>query len=216
MASLCPTEHIEFTIFNNLLGLDELVNVSMVNKTYYLLAKREIKKIYQIIEKIRKSKIQVNTSSLYNTETFDCTYDNQYWYQLFGRKLNNQELAIYYSYFITKYYMNGKHWSCVAYKDGFIKSLGAQSDGSITINQNEPEIYIRFKNYYSDNITIEFQEKFYTINHRQYIDEKLLNKIIKYIIQNSKKKFLYQTLSYKTTIHNINDAIIYLYPIINI
>jgi len=216
MASLCPTEHLEFTIFNNFLGLDELVTVSMINKSYNLLAKREIKKIYQIIEKIRKSKIQVNTSSLYSMATLDCAYDPQYWYKLFGRKLNTQELAIYYSYFINKYCMSGDRWCCVAYKDGFIKSLGAQSDGSISISHNEPEIYIRFNNYYRENMSIEFQEKWTIINHHDYIDEKLLKKIIKYIIENSKTKFDNQTLSYKNTIPTINDAIEYLYPILTL
>lgn len=213
MATICPTEHIEFSIFNNFLGLHELATMSMVNKTYYHLAKREIKKIFQIIEKIRKSKIQVNTSSLYSFAKRDCEYDSQYWYQLFGRKLNTQELAIYYAYFISKYPMQGKNWTCVAYKNGFIKLLGAQSDGSVSLSQNEPEYFIRLSDYYRENISLEIQEGWTTINNHQYIDEKLLKKIIKYIIENSKTKFDNQTLSYKTTIPTINDAIQYLYPI---
>lgn len=210
-----PTEHIGFAIFNNFLGLDELATMSMVNKTYNVMAKREIKKIYQIIEKIRKSKIQVNTSSLYsnNFGKPDYTYDPHYWYQLFGRKLNTQELAIYYAYFISKYCMSGNKWCCVAYKDGFIKLLGAQSDGSVSLSNNEPEIYIRFTDYYRENISIQCEETWKNINPDIYIDQKLLKKIIKHIIEKSKTKFDNQTLSYKTTIPTITDAIQYLYPI---
>lgn len=209
----CPTEHIEFSIFNNFLGLDELVTISMLNKTYYHLAKREIKKIFQIIEKIRKSKIQVNTSSLYNFAKLDCAYNLNYWHQLFGKKLNTQELAIYYAYFISKYPMSGNKWCCVAYQDGFIKSLGTQSDGSVSLSHDEPEIYIRFSDYYRDNISLKIQKGWNTINHHHYIDEKLLKKCVTYIFQNTQVNFYYQTNSYKTTVPTITDALEYLYPI---
>jgi hypothetical protein len=212
----CPTEHIEFAIFNNFLGLNDLATMSMVNKNYNLLAKREIQKILQIIIKIRSSKILVNTSSLYTTgSTLECLYNQHYWYQLFGKKLNQQELAIYYAYFITKYIVSGSNWCCVAYKDGFIKQLGAKSDASVSLSQSEHEIYIRINNYCYDNITIVFQQGWNTIQHHKYIDEKLLKTCLKYIFKNSVVKFDNITVSYKNTQPTINEAIEYLYPIKN-
>lgn len=209
-----PTEHIEFAIFNNFLGLDELATMSMVNKSYNLLAKREIKKIYKIIEKIIKSKINVNHSSLYSSQftKSSCSYNPKYWYELFGKKLNRQELAIYYAYFITKYSMSENNWCCVTYKDGFIKLLGAQSDGSVSLSHGEPEIYIKFSNYYRENISIKFQEGWDTINQDNYIDEKLLKKCIRYIFKNTHYEKNHNRIKRPT----INDAIEYLYPILTL
>lgn len=203
-----PTEHIEFAIFNNFLGLNELATISMVNKSYNLLAKREIKKIFTIIEKIRRSKILVNTSSLYSTGSrLESLYNQEYWYQLFGRKLNRQELSIYYAYFITKYNISGNNWCCTAtLEDGFIKQLGAQSDGSVSITRQQ-EIYIRFSNYSRDNIAIEFKQGWDIINKDIYIDENLLKKCVKYIFQNTRYEKNYNHINRPT----INQAIQYLY-----
>jgi len=207
----CPTEHIEFAVFNEFIGLEELVNLSMVNKSYNRLAKREIKKIYTIIEKIRKSKIKVNHSTLYSTNYFgklDNTYEHDYWYGLFGRQLNQQELTLYYAYFITKYSVSSPHWCCVAYPDGFIKQLGSKNDGSVSLT-HYPEIYIRFYDYSRGHITINFEYNFKT-KDKIYIDETLLNKLVSHIKDNSKYDENNRTFIYPT----INEAIETLYPLI--
>lgn len=207
----CPTEHIEFALFNEFIGLEELVNLSMVNKSYNQLAKREIKKIYTIIEKIRKSKIKVNNSSLYSSNYFgkpDDIYDHDYWYGLFERQLNQQELTLYYAYFIKKYSMSSSHWCCVSYPDGFIKQLGSKNDGSVYLT-HYPEIYIRFNDYYRGNITIRYEYNFKTKN-KIYIDETLLNKVISHIEDNIKYDENKRTFIYPT----INQAIETLYPLI--
>lgn len=212
MSTCSPTEHIEFSIFNNFLGLDELATISMVNKSYNLLAKREIKKIYKIIEKIRKVKIQVNNSSLYSmNSTLDCVYNQNYWYKLFGKKLNRQELAIYYAYFITKYSIGTSNWCCTTFNDGFIKQLGSKSDGSVSLlSYNEPEIYVRFSNYSRENISVNFEERHIPIHNDSYIDEKLLKKCVRYIIKNSG----YEKNDNIIKRPSITDAIEYLYPIL--
>lgn len=211
----CPTEHIEFSISNGYLGLDELVSISMLNKSYNLLAKREIKNIYQIIKNIRKSKIIVNNSSLYSFSIQE-KYDNNYWYQIFGRKLNHQELAIYYAYFITKYNISGKFWTSISYQDGFIKLLGAQSDGSLSLSQYEPETIIQIKNNYLEQdhditFTYEYINRTKPNNYKISIDEKLLIRIVNFIKKNTVYDFNLRRYTKKP---NINDAIEHLYPII--
>jgi hypothetical protein len=207
-----PTEHIEFAIVNNFLGLDELVTMSMVNKNYNQLAKREIKNIYKIIEIIRTSKIKVNNSSLYSNHIYSGHYDYEqnYWYELFGRKLNHQELAIYYAYFITKYNIAGVNWSCVAFHDGFIKRLGSRNDGSVSFSYSRPELYIKFSDYHDERLSIRTERLHLIELNPTFIDKKLLKKCIKYIFQNIQYTQSPHIRSIKPT---INEAIENLYPI---
>ncbi len=213
MEFVSPTEHIEFAIFNNFLGLDEFATMSMVSKSYNQLAKREIKKIYKIIEIIRSSKILVNISSLYSNPeyTADYTYSKNYWYQLFGRKLNHQELAIYYAFFITKYDMSSINWCCVAFEDGFIKQLGARSDGSVSFSYNRPELYIRFSDYRNENLSIRTEQLHLIDLNTTIIDKNLLKKCVNYIFNNA-----IRTKEFRFIKHNIKQAIENLYPILTV
>lgn len=215
MELVSPTEHIEFAIFNNFLGLDELATMSMVNKTYNRLAKREIKKIYKIIQIIRSSKIHVNNSSLYSDPIYSehSKYNQDYWYQLFGRKLNHQELAIYYAYFITKYTTSGKNWCCVAFPDGFIKLLGG-TDGSVSLSNDKPEIYIRVSNYDDKNLYITAEPKHFIGFNHTFIDEKLLKKSVTYIFQKSVCLYVQEKCGYRSIRPTINETLENLYPIL--
>ena len=159
-----------------------------VQEPQTILTPDQQQQVDEIIEKINQTKIIRNLSSLYSTYYFgkpDNKYTNEYWYELFGKNLNSEELAIYYAYFITKYIMSGSNWCCVAYPDGFIKLLGAESDGSVSLSPYQSEIYIRFTNYYLKNkmhITYEYNFK---TNSRISIDENLLKKYVGYIFENS-------------------------------
>lgn len=206
MTIYSPTEHIEFCIFNNFLGLNELATMSMVNKSYNSLAVREIKKLYLILEKISASRIIINNSSLYSDSLSSYKYNQNYWYELFGKKLNMQELAIYYAHFISQCRMNSNNWCCVAFNDGFIKQLGTISDGSVSLSPDEPEIYIRFYSYSNKNIYIEFEINNGIVKNT-YIDADLLKKCIKYIFQNT--NYNQRPIQRPT----INDTIEYLYSI---
>lgn len=189
---MIPTEHIEFAIFYKFIDIETLIKIATLNKQYYLLAKREIQKILQITENIRKTKIKVNSTSLYSTEHTQ-KYDNQYWYQLFGKKLDTQQLTIYYAFFISKYNIQSyKKWNCVAYQDGFIKTLPSQYDGSISIT-HYPEIIISFINYKNKDIQIEYQYNFKT-QDKIFININLLKKIILHYQKN---------LDFKQNIYNL-------------
>lgn len=171
-----PTEHIEFAIFYKFIDIENIIKIATLNKHYYLLAKREIQKILQIIENIRNTKIKVNLTSLYSSEHSQ-KYHNQYWYQLFGNNLDSQQLTIYYAFFICKYNIQSyKKWICVAYPDGFIKTLPSQYDGSISIT-HYPEIIISFINYKNKDIQIKYEYNFKTQN-KIHININLLKKII--------------------------------------
>ena len=189
---MIPTEHIEFAIFYKFIDIENIIKIATLNKHYYLLAKREIQKILQITENIRKTKIKVNSTSLYSTEHTQ-KYDNQYWYQLFGKKLDTQQLTIYYAFFISKYNIQSyKKWNCVAYQDGFIKTLPSQYDGSISIT-HYPEIIISFINYKNKDIQIEYQYNFKT-QDKIFININLLKKIILHYQKN---------LDFKQNIYNL-------------
>lgn len=173
---MIPTEHIEFAIFYKFIDIENIIKIATLNKHYYLLAKREIQKILQIIENIRKIKIKPNITTLYSSEHSQ-KYDNQYWYQLFGKYLDTQQLTIYYAFFICKYYIQSyKKWMCLAYPDGFIKTLPSQYDGSISIT-HYPEIIISFNNYKNKDIQIKYEYNFKTQN-KIFININLLKKII--------------------------------------
>jgi len=215
-----PSEHIEFTILNDFLGIDELVVMSMVNKQYYILSKRYIKKIYNIAKLITQSIIVKNRASLYSTSYFvipNNTYDNEYWYGLFGKCFNRTELAIYYAHFITSYCMSGNNWCCVAYPDGFIKQLGSYSDGSVSLSPYKSEIYIRFLDYYDVNKLnyymncIHYEYNFKT-KHKISIDENLLKKCVKYIFQNTIYNRSENVMNIKRP--TIDETIEYLYPLV--
>jgi len=193
---MIPTEHIEFAIFYKFIDIETIVKIATLNKHYYFVAKREIQKILQINENITKSKIKVNLNTLYSTQYFekkDNIYDNQYWYQLFGNKLDTQQLTIYYAFFICKYNIQSyKKWMCVTYPDGFIKTLPSQYDGSISIT-HYPEIIISFINYKNKDIQIKYEYNFKTQN-KIYININLLKKII----SNYQKKY-----EFKQNIYNL-------------
>lgn len=189
---MTPTEHIEFAIFYKFIDIETLIKIATLNKHYYLLAKTEIQKILQITENIRNTKIKVNLTSLYSIERTQ-KYDNQYWYQLFGNKLDSQQLTIYYAFFICKYNIHSfNKWNCVAYQDGFIKLLPSQYDGSISIT-HYPEIFISFINYKNKDIQIKYQYNFKT-QDKIFININLLKKIILHYQQN---------LDFKQNIYNL-------------
>lgn len=172
-SSLLP---IQLSIYNNFFTPSELISLSRVNKELSELSQKFIDEYKKNISKIYNVKIIENTYRLYSfTEQKTNTYDLTYWYNIFGRKLNIDELAIYYSYFIVKYlnccgardYFVDKfnkryivsYMNLLVYEDGYIMLLPSKYDGSISLNQNLQSInpntgkghysYIQFI-YYND------------------------------------------------------------------
>lgn len=146
-------------------------------------------------------------------------YNPLYWYNLFGKTLNPQELALYYLYFVLNYYtpeaktkitrgILESKWNCVLYEDGFIKSLPSIDNSYSISNDNQTEYYLIFKkmsHFENDYYGIEFY-----MNHMNLlIDTTLLKNLYVYIKKNSSfdegmRKMIYPS---------IKEAIINIYQI---
>jgi hypothetical protein len=208
------------------LTLTELKNISVLNKYYNVMSKKQMDFIKKVIQNIMKSKYLLNYNSLYSSvrinynydinnttemvpyisENNTYTYNKQYWYNLFGRKLNSEELAFYYCHFIKNYNCasrsnicfetstNTNMWHCVAYKNGFIKSFSCKNDNSIILS-NPPdtdEIIIRFnrktnfKTLLLVDTTIEYEYRYDYKEKINLIDQSLFKKIYIYTYNNGK------------------------------
>lgn len=142
---------INITISSKFLGFYEFINLAKTDKYLNYYTKIYINKNYYIIQTCKITKIIIpKTISFYNLdEIINNNYDNYYWYYIFNQKLNRDELAFYYSYFVYKYnsfYIYGgysKDWLCVLFPDGFIKSFDT------TQTNDENDIILKIKLYYS-------------------------------------------------------------------
>ena len=194
--------HLELAIYNNFLGLNDLINVSKINKTFNSIVKKYINEYYSILQKCYKIEMKNSYTHLYGgSRGIDYTYDRNYWYNYFGRKLNSQELALYYAYFVEKYHYSCKRelykdiWICVIYPDGFIKLLASKIDGSISTMYGNNDIILRITRFYNYTIkriylTTEIMyERESNINY-SHVDEELLKNILiknnlDYIVNNA-------------------------------
>jgi hypothetical protein len=194
--------HLELAIYNNFLGLNDLINVSKINKTFNSIVKKYINEYYSILQKCYKIEMKNSYTHLYGgSRGIDYTYDRNYWYNYFGRKLNSQELALYYAYFVEKYHYSCKieeykHvWICVIYPDGFIKLLASKIDGSISTMYGNNDIILRITRFYNYTIkriylTTEIMYEPETNINYSHVDEELLSKLLiknnlDYIINNA-------------------------------
>jgi hypothetical protein len=192
-----PTDHLDFPILNDFITIEDLISISMLNKHLNCIAKKQLRKIKLFIEKLEGVVILKNHSSLYSSSYLNFgeknntnnlisndlqnnrreilpylnekknQYNPLYWYKYFGKKLNSQELALYYAYFILNYHIPSglterstidpkimiSKWNCVSFEDGFIKLL-AGSDNSISMSRDK-EHYI----FISKRTKIEFLNK---------------------------------------------------------
>jgi hypothetical protein len=141
---------LDLTIYNDLIGLDEHIKVSKLNKYYKKQANKYIKKYHDLILKIEKINLISNTHSLYDININSNNYNTQYWVDLFGKNLNQDELALYYVWFIINYECSQKishykkTWQCNSYSDGFIKTLPSKNDGSLSFTGGYTHNIIRF------------------------------------------------------------------------
>lgn len=232
---IVPTEHLQFAIMGGFLTLTELKKVSTLNKYYNIMSKKQIEIIKYVIKNILKSKYLLNYNTLYSfinvnykddfkmnenemvpyiSEDNTYTYNKQYWYNLFGRKLTSEELAIYYCHFMKNYNcsatssvcyetsINTNIWHCIAYKDGFIKSFASKNDNSIIISNppDKDEIIITFKRKSNFktlllvDIIIEYEYSYDYKEKINLIDHSLFKKICIYTYNNGKhdnKKGMY-------------------------
>lgn len=167
----------EIIILNQFLNLNDLKLFSSTNKYYRQYCKTYIKlyiqKLNQISVYICKAQIFPYHLPTYMQEQFHQTYQNQLWYNIFKNKLKPELLAVYYANFLktfhffkqpsyTKQNKLCNTWKCIAYPDGFIKTIANKS----TIDQHVSyfnEIIITIKTVYNHHIQYHENGKIKTV-----------------------------------------------------
>jgi len=230
--------HLDLIIYNELIGLEDYIKLSTLNKYYKKQANKYIKKYYDLILKIERINFINNYNTVYDVNRITNTYDTDFWGDLFGKSLNQDELALYYTWFIVNYEYSQKlsnykkTWHCNSYSDGFIKTLPSKNDGSLSFNGGYSDNLIRFiiqtdyKKFYPVNS--DYNKNLYTITTRDEdnnivlyrIEYKLIDFDIDYMNQrhnkvkkiiNINKSLLQKCFMYikNNNIKNISEIISY-------
>ena len=154
----------QYTMNTEFIDLEDFMNIfsNFINKENSIISnsKKYINDYFDILKKcynIKQLKIPQGVPYTYNNYYEKYIYDNDYWYNLFGKKLNKDELALYYTFFIYKYHkfnkegISSKEWSCIMHPNGFIKSFGYHKYSDLYISEND--IIIKIDLYYNYNST---------------------------------------------------------------
>lgn len=165
---------IEIMIINNFLSTLDLIKLAKTNKNLYRLAhtyiSKNIKNLYEVLQKCQ-SFILPDSCSFYHSNfspysSSPIYYESDYWYNLFGRNLNSEELAVYYAYFVKIYkyesrqysgqYGGEEDWRCLISPDGFIRCFAFRGGNLPELTNDEQELqitnYYREGNYYNSDI----------------------------------------------------------------
>lgn len=127
---------LQLTIASGFLELKDLNKLSKVDKFLKSLCGKHIKKYYDILRKCYSTPFI--TQTIYNHwNNNDFVNDNSgiiykynnIWNDVFGKKLNKDEMAFYYSYFVFRFHKfyrtdsYSKYWTCILNEKGYIKSF---------------------------------------------------------------------------------------------
>lgn len=178
-------ELLNITIYNELFGLLDLIKLLTVNKNVNNIVKKYINKYYYIINNMKSIKIP---NMLLERKYI---YEINYWNSIFNKKLNSNELALYYAYFFVKVISNGtiQQYNQIkkrflSYPNGYIKSLPNPKGELCFLNENN-QIITEIIKIYDDNYDLEDIKIFHynaltnTINKQFNIDIPLIKQIIK-------------------------------------
>jgi hypothetical protein len=135
---------LNLTINSGFIGLSDFGCLMKVDKYLKLICKKYIN---DILVKCDNTNIKYNYHTL-NDDVYDNKkYNINYWYNLFGKKLNKDEMVLYYGYFINNYkkYINdhslygyySKKWICILSQEGFIKEFHNQNNLEENLTNND-------------------------------------------------------------------------------
>lgn len=226
--------YIEIAIHLNLIHISDIVTISKTSKTLNSFTKPFIKKyverLYDILQKCKKVNIITNICSKYSIyqDPTQFYYKNDYWYKIFYKKLDLNELAIYYAYFIKKYIyhtrqeMENEFWMAHIFEDGFIKMFPSIEDGCLIFSGNDVNEYydrcITSKTYYKYTIFYDYTKilprnitegpyykSIIEINNESLspVNKKLFEKII-ILFKNSSKEYI-DTMTYEMFNNYMNN-----------
>ena len=190
---------LQLTINSGFLEMKELYKLSKTDKFMNSLLKKNIEKYYEILRKC--SQIEGNKQLMYsiwdtvgNYPSTFFTFDKIH-LELFSKKLNRDEMAIYYSYFVFRYHkfyrgdLYSKFWKCILYENGYIKIIS--NDYNIDVGVSETDIILNINIHYSYLIwrnypkklkywgtKIYFQNKNGKEIFPEFVNLKLLDKLI--------------------------------------
>lgn len=195
---------LQLTINSGFLVLKDFSRLASVDKFLSYIYKKRIGKYYDILQKCSLKPFSTHINDIfldqYNERLFNreniYMFDNN-WNNLFCKQLNNDEMAIYYTYFIFRFHKfyitdnSSKYWRCVLYENGFVKSFSETNNYYNGIkNVDDTDIILKIIIYYKYRIyrnypkkllywgtKITFENKGKVINP-EFVNLKLLNKLI--------------------------------------
>jgi hypothetical protein len=143
---------LQLTINSGFLGLNDLYKLSNVDKFMNSLCKNLIEKYYNVLRKCSSAPFTTNYSIGFSAPPPIFKFNND-WDNIFGRKLNKDEMALYYSYFVFKYHKfykkdcHSNYWMCVLDEYGFVKSFS--NDYHYGIEVADKDIVLKIQIHYS-------------------------------------------------------------------
>jgi hypothetical protein len=202
---------LQLTIDNGFIGLSDLMDLKNVDKYFNETCKKYIDKYFEILSKCYNTHIIIPKYPSFNDNDdefnlLSYNYENKYWYDLFGKKLNRDELVLYYGYFINKatesinsyssFAYCSKTWKIVMFEDGFIKSF----DYKYT-NLSDSDIIMKVTLYYATTIYLNKRTKHYWKSEIIF-ENKKQEKIETYLINTKLLDKLLTTFNYIDMVSN--------------
>ena len=149
---------LELAIMENFIDIQDLCSISETDKHFNQFSKKykDICSLYNIIIKCKNINIIENQNHLYSNIHIDSYNNNQYWISMFKNTLTQEQLSIYYAFYLLTYHYSSRQkigqtkWHCTVFPDGFIKCFAAKNDGSIMLeNINDNTISFEYTHDYN-------------------------------------------------------------------
>ena len=143
---------LQLTINSGFLVLKDFYKLSKVDKFMNSLFKNLIEKYYDVLRKCSSLQFVHDESMIFKFNTD--------WNNIFGRKLNGDEMAIYYTYFVFKYHtfykkdFYSKYWICILDENGFVKSFSNDY-----LDVDDKDIILKIQIHYSYTIYRNYPKK---------------------------------------------------------
>jgi len=148
---------LQLAMNSGFLGLNELYKLSNVDKFMNSLCKNLIEKYYDVLRKCASTPFTREISDIANysigfSSALIFKFNNN-WDNVFGKKLNRDEMALYYSYFVFRFHNfcktdnYSKHWMCILDEYGFVKSFS--NDYHYGIEVADKDIVLKIQIHYS-------------------------------------------------------------------
>jgi hypothetical protein len=129
-------------IYSDFFGFRDLIKLTKINKETYGICQKYITTYYKTIEHFKGMKIP--KLSFYDDAL---SYNIDYWDMMFNKKLNSNELALYYSYIFLNLHLsstirdNRTVKQFMAYPNGCVKQF-PNSNGSLTLDHDAGIIWV--------------------------------------------------------------------------